>query len=128
MNERGNWIRHNSGLVALGLVTALCLLSMSVAIAFRAHDQAQINDLVHQNAERIADISLLAREEKQTNDVLCTAVLGARHFWIGVRATTLEILSDPSLSPGARRSNEHYVTKLNAVIRAAGALGKRCHQ
>jgi hypothetical protein len=56
----------------------------------------------------------------QQSDVrFCIAVHGAADFWKHVRATTTDILRDPSLSPVARRSNANYLLALDTVIARA---------
>jgi regulator of extracellular matrix RemA (YlzA/DUF370 family) len=65
-------------------------------------------------------------QNAKTTQALCDAAAGARDFWVKVRASTRVALSDPTLSPTARRSNEQFEEALTDVIKAADGLAHSC--
>ena len=98
--------------VAAGI--GILLLTLSVAYTF--HQQHQVTE---QNRQRIA-------ENAKTAMRLCEAAAGARDFWISVRASTREMLTDPKISPTAKRANEEFIVALDKVIRAANGIAHGC--
>lgn len=74
-----------------------------------------------ENRERIA-------ENAETAQALCDAAAGARDFWISVRESTITLLTDKSLSPIERASNEAFKRALDRVIAAADGLARSCDE
>ena len=66
------------------------------------------------------------QENAKTAQVLCDAAGGARDFWIKVRASTILMLTDKTLSDTARQANLAFVSALTDVIRAADGVAHHC--
>ena len=93
--------------VAVVAAVGFLLLTIEIAIAF------------YENKQRLND-------NAKTALALCEAAAGARDFWVKVRASTVELLGDPDLSPQERSSNEKFKAALTDVIAAANGVAHDC--
>lgn len=123
----------------IGAFLAIVFISIGLTIFFDYRiDQAEKRITANTEKTVIARANIVAlraanrvqqeqiRENAKTAFALCDAAAGARDFWIKVRASTRLLLTDPTLTPIQRKSNEMFERDLTAVIQAAHLVSRRC--
>lgn len=98
--------------LVIPVILAVTLFAVLMMMVFSLYKINSANHRIDVNTAKIQ-----ANSERS-----CEAIRGAVEFWKIVRATTIELLEDPILTPTERRTNEKFRNALTKVINTGSQL------